>query len=83
MNAAEAMMRAKALEESTDTDAARAVRSVVATHDALVVEMYCPDHDHVHALVVCNDCGLCDGRTLEDEDCPLVQHVAELLGLSC
>lgn len=84
MNAAEVLVRAHALLECTDGTArgAGAVRAVTAVHDAVVVEIECAEHEGPHSLIVCGECGLCDGRVLEDEDCPVVQEVIEVLELA-
>ena len=83
MNAADVLMRAHALVECTDPTApgAGAVRSVTAVHDAVVVEIDCADHESPHTVIVCGDCGMCDGRVIDDEDCPVVAEVIAALGL--
>lgn len=49
---------------------------VTGLHDALVVDVMCND-GQAHTVVVCASCGLHDA---DDEDCPDVAAVMDLLG---
>lgn len=56
--------------------AAGELSAVAAVHDAVVLDVACPDDDAAHTVMVCAACQLVD---VDDEDCPRVVPVIHVV----